>query len=415
MTLPLNTSRYFAVMPAAGSGSRLGAAQPKQYLDLAGRPMIVRTAEALLAAPWLERLVIVVAPQDRQAEQLLTKLPRSSVVPEGGATRRDSVIAGLRALRRHFAAADEDWVLVHDAARPALGPELLERLSGALTGDAVGGLLAVPVGDTVKRFSEGKLETLSREGLWLAQTPQMFRFGVLLDALVRFPDVTDEASAIERAGLVPKLVPGTRGNFKVTTPDDLEAMRRAFGAAENPMQQDAAERSGGARCASKAASAGLRIGQGYDVHALVPGRPLVIGGVTIAHRHGLLGHSDADVLLHALTDALLGAAGLGDIGRHFPDSDPRFSGADSRALLAEAHARVKAAGYRIVNLDATVIAQAPRLAPHIEAMKASIASALDLDIACVNIKAKTNERLGFTGRGEGIAAEAVALIEGQAG
>ena len=234
MSSPRRVPRYFAVMPAGGSGSRLGASIPKQYLELDGMPMIRRAALAMLAAPWIDRLVVVGAAGDEQAANALAGLPRTSAVPEGGETRRASVLGGLRALRREIGVADDDWVLVHDAARPGLDPAALERLRADLADDAVGGLLAMPVSDTVKRATSAMAsnasvaETVPRAGLWLAQTPQMFRFGLLLDALTRFDDVTDEASAIERAGLSPRLVPGTLSNFKVTSAEDLATMRRLF-------------------------------------------------------------------------------------------------------------------------------------------------------------------------------------------
>lgn len=231
---PLRVPRHFAVMPAGGAGSRLGAAIPKQYLDLHGEPMIVHAARALLAAPWIERLVVVVAPGDRRAKLVLAGLPRTMVLAEGGATRRDTVLAGLRWLARETGAGaesagvDDDWVLVHDAARPAIERAALDRLRETLADDPVGGLLAMPVSDTVKRATAAGsvAETVQREGLWLAQTPQMFRFGLLIDALARFGDVTDEAAAIELSGAAPRLVAGDRMNFKVTTADDLELMRR---------------------------------------------------------------------------------------------------------------------------------------------------------------------------------------------
>jgi 2-C-methyl-D-erythritol 4-phosphate cytidylyltransferase len=221
-------------MPAGGAGSRLGAEMPKQYLDLSGEPMIVRAARALLAAPWIERLVVVVAPGDQRAVSALAGLPRTVVLAEGGATRRDTVLAGLRWLARETGAGtegagvDDDWVLVHDAARPALERAALERLREELADDPVGGLLAMPVSDTVKRATAAGAvaETVPREGLWLAQTPQMFRFALLIEALARFGDVTDEAAAIELSGGAPRLVAGDRMNFKVTTAGDLELMRR---------------------------------------------------------------------------------------------------------------------------------------------------------------------------------------------
>lgn len=222
-----SAARFFAVIPAAGTGTRLGAARPKQYLALGGRPMLRWSVDALLAAAWIERVVVVVAPDDRRAAGLLAGLARVEVLGAGGAARRDSVLAGLRALAGSGAHRD-DWVLVHDAARPALTLPLLERLRGGLAESTVGGLLALPVSDTVKRAGgDGRsvAATVERERLWLAQTPQMFRLGLLLDALAAHPLVTDEAAAVECAGHAPLLVEGARANFKVTTAEDFELMR----------------------------------------------------------------------------------------------------------------------------------------------------------------------------------------------
>jgi 2-C-methyl-D-erythritol 4-phosphate cytidylyltransferase/2-C-methyl-D-erythritol 2,4-cyclodiphosphate synthase len=287
-----------------------------------------------------------------------------------------------------------------------------------LATERIGALLALPVADTVKRGGNQRaLQTIDREGLWLAQTPQVFGLGRLREALVRHHSVTDEASAIEANGLSPALVAGNLRNFKVTTMDDLQAMRDSLALS----RESAAPSSTTSSAASSAASAGVagvagaagarfRIGQGWDVHALVPGRALLIGGVAIPFERGLLGHSDADVLLHAITDAMLGAAALGDIGRHFPDTDARFAGADSRVLLREALVRVRAAGWVPGNIDCTVVAQAPKLASHIPAMVAAIAADLDIAPSQVNVKAKTAEKLGFAGRGEGIEAHATVLL-----
>jgi 2-C-methyl-D-erythritol 4-phosphate cytidylyltransferase/2-C-methyl-D-erythritol 2,4-cyclodiphosphate synthase len=394
---PLATpARHFAVVPAAGIGARMGADRPKQYLALQGASLLEHTVRALLADPVFACVLVVVAPGDTLAQTLPgLNDARVKVAAVGGATRRDSVLGGLDALAAECAAGANDWVWVHDAARPGIDPSALKRLHDALVDEPVGAVLALPVADTVKRAqamaSDGapvRLQaTLPRDGLWLAQTPQVFRFAMLREALIRHPAVTDEAGAIEAQGLAPRLVPGSRRNTKVTTMDDLQTLRGDDG--------------GGLS---------LRIGQGWDVHALVPGRALVIGGVTIPSPRGLLGHSDADVLLHAITDALLGAAGLGDIGRHFPDTDPAFAGADSRQLLRETMRRVAAAGWAVGNIDATVVAQSPRLAPHLPAMVAAIAADLGVSPGSVNVKAKTSEKLGFAGRGEGIEAHAVALL-----
>mgnify|MGYP000031082542 CR=1 FL=1 len=274
-------------------------------------------------------------------------------------------------------------------------PRLRELIDACLA-DPVGGLLALPVADTLKQ-SDGdrSAATIDRSAKWAAQTPQMFRLGQLQQALAR-PGVavTDEASAIEALGLAPRLVPGDQENFKLTWPADFALAERLLAARAAPRQTPV-----------------LRLGEGWDVHQLVTGRPLVLGGITIPHSHGLLGHSDADALLHAITDALLGAAALGDIGRHFPDTDAQFQGAASGVLLAEAARRVRAAGWAIGNIDSTIVAQAPKLAPHIPAMVARIAVLLGLDTAQVNVKAKTAEKLGPVGEGRAIEARAVCLLQ----
>ncbi len=382
-------ARCIGLIPAAGEGARLGGETPKQYLELAGRPMVAHAAAALLAHPAVELAFVVLAPDDERWATHDWSAFQDRLAPLwcGGATRRDSVLNGLIAMAN--VVDPEDWVLVHDAARPCLAREDLARLIENVGDDDVGGILAVPLADTLKRSDEaGRIAaTAPRDGLWLAQTPQMFRHGTLLRAIGGAGHVTDEASAVEALGLRPRLVPGSGRNLKVTFAGDALIA-----------ETSAARRS-------------MRIGQGFDVHALVPGRKLVVGGVEIPFEKGLAGHSDADVLLHAITDALLGAAGLGDIGRHFPDTDPAYKDADSRRLLREAVARVRAAGYSVVNVDATIIAQAPRMAPHVPAMTANIAADLGVEVGRVNVKAKTTERLGFTGRGEGIAAEAVALLD----
>jgi 2-C-methyl-D-erythritol 4-phosphate cytidylyltransferase/2-C-methyl-D-erythritol 2,4-cyclodiphosphate synthase len=382
------TARRFALIPAAGQGIRAGAQGPKQYRTVAGAPMLVHAVRALLADPRVDTVFVVLAADDEGFASLEWGGDAARVAPLycGGPSRRDSVFNGLVAMAN--VVDPDDWVLVHDAARPCLERDVLARLIDTVSGDDVGGLLALPVADTLKRGGDDAriVATEPRAGRWGAQTPQMFRHGTLLEALGAATDVTDEAAAVERLGLRPVLVPGSTRNLKVTFPDD-------FATAERLLEGRT-----------------MRIGQGFDVHALVEGRPLVIGGVTIPFERGLLGHSDADVLLHAVTDALLGAAALGDIGRHFPDTDARYRGADSRVLLREAAARVRAAGYAVVNVDATIVAQAPRMAPHIPAMVANIAADLGLAEGTVNVKAKTTERLGFAGRGEGIAAEAIAAL-----
>ena len=380
-----------ALIPCAGVGARAGATGPKQYQTVAGKPLVAHTLAALTAVARIETTLVVLAPGDTRFDAL--GLARAGVWSArcGGATRAASVRAGLRALRER-GAADDDWVLVHDAARCLLSSALVERLIDACEADAVGGLLAMPLADTLKQGGDGRvLATVDRTGKWVAQTPQMFRLALLERALdAAGPEVTDEASAIEALGLSPRLVEGALENVKITWPEDFVLAGRLL--------------------ESRMSSGMLRIGEGWDTHALVVGRPLVLGGVTIAHSHGLLGHSDADALLHAITDALLGAAGLGDIGAHFPDTDPAFAGADSGALLGETVRRVRAAGWAPVNVDATIVAQAPKMAPHIPAMRQRLAELLGLAPQEVNVKAKTAELMGPVGEGRSIEARAVCLL-----
>jgi 2-C-methyl-D-erythritol 4-phosphate cytidylyltransferase/2-C-methyl-D-erythritol 2,4-cyclodiphosphate synthase len=381
-----------ALLPCAGVGERAASAGPKQYATVAGRSVVAHTLATLARVPRIARTLVVLAPGDAQFE---AAAPGFAGIAEriGGATRAASVRAGLAALERHGAHAD-DWVLVHDAARCLVTPTAIERLIDACLADEVGGLLALPLADTLKDADgERSRATVDRRGKWLAQTPQMFRLGTLAQALDAAGDaLTDEAGAIEARGLKPLPVPGEADNFKLTWPDDFERAERVL-----------ASRQGSAMTA-------MRIGEGWDVHALVTGRPLILGGVTVPHDKGLAGHSDADALAHAITDALLGAAGLGDIGRHFPDTDPRFEGADSMALLAQAAQCVRDAGYAIGNIDSTVVAQAPKLAPHIPAMRARLAQALGLDADQVNVKAKTAEKMGPVGEGRAIEARATCLV-----
>lgn len=384
--------------------------------------MLRWAVRALLTDDRVEQVRVAVAEDDAVAAPLLADLPRTVCRPCGGPTRAATVLGALRDAGLH----DADWVLVHDAARPGLPADALGRLIDLCTQHGQGGLLAEPVADTVKRaeteaptHGARRVETsVSRDGLWLAQTPQMFQAGALraaLDAFSDDPRVTDEASAMELAGHRPLLVAGSLRNFKVTWPEQFALMERLLAPEADAVTPDAVavtDHRAGARQPATENFMKIRVGQGFDVHALVEGRDLIIGGVTIPHTHGLLGHSDADVLLHAVTDAVLGAAGLGDIGRHFPDTDPRYAGADSRMLLRAAMDKVEQAGWKVVNVDATVHAQAPKIGPHAAAMVANIAADLRVDGGCVNVKAKTNENLGYLGRKEGIAATVVVLLAG---
>jgi 2-C-methyl-D-erythritol 4-phosphate cytidylyltransferase/2-C-methyl-D-erythritol 2,4-cyclodiphosphate synthase len=393
--------RLYALVPCAGSGARAGAQGPKQYVPLDGQALVGHTLRALQQVGRLHAVMVMLAPDDTAFEREVPEFagPRAWVVRAGGATRAATVTNGLIALQER-GVADDDWVLVHDAARALIRPQWVDRLIDACVGDAVGGLLALPMADTLKSEEGGRAaSTVDRGGKWAAQTPQMFRLRALRDALAHAGDaVTDDASAIEATGARPKLVLGDAANIKITWPEDFvraQALLRAVSEGVTSMQASA-----------------LRLGEGWDVHALVAGRPLILGGVTIPHTHGLLAHSDGDALLHAIIDAMFGAAALGDIGRHFPDTAVEHQGADSIALLAEAAKRVRAAGWQIVNIDSTIVAQAPKLSPHIDAMRERIASALALDIARINVKAKTAEKMGAVGEGRAIEARAICLLQG---
>jgi 2-C-methyl-D-erythritol 4-phosphate cytidylyltransferase/2-C-methyl-D-erythritol 2,4-cyclodiphosphate synthase len=402
VTAPQKARRIWAVVPAAGRGERFeksaGSANlPKQYAPLAGTTVLECSLRPLLSEPRIERVVVVIAADDARwrehaprSEKLLTAL--------GGASRQDSVLAGLKMLREH--ASPEDWVLVHDAARPCLEPADVAALIAALEAGASGAVLAAPVVDTVKRERDGVVsETVDRSGLWRALTPQAFALGELERALEEaarsHTAVTDESQAMERQGVRAALVQGSPFNIKVTRAADLEAAARILQGAEK-----------------RTMSGKMRIGQGFDVHTFGAGDHVVLGGVRIAHDRGVIAHSDGDVVIHALCDALLGALGQGDIGRHFPDTDPRYRGADSRLFLRTVAAMVRAAGYSVVNADVTVLAEAPRIAAHRGAMAANLAEDLDVAPELINIKATTTERMGFVGRGEGLAAQATVLLEG---
>jgi 2-C-methyl-D-erythritol 4-phosphate cytidylyltransferase/2-C-methyl-D-erythritol 2,4-cyclodiphosphate synthase len=376
---------------------------PKQLLLVAGQSLLDRSV-ALFAGHAQVDEVVVALPQDHAAvpPSFLTASGTPIRVVAGGARRQDSVANA-------FQAVDEraEVVVIHDAARPFASRDLIARTIAAAKeyGAAVA---AVQSRDTVKRArSSGGQErfveeTLARDTIYLAQTPQAFRRTVLAAAIAAggTVDATDEASLAERAGHSVRIVDGEWSNIKVTTPDDLAAA--------------AAFARRGTDAASGTTERMTRIGTGYDLHRLVEGRPLVIGGVVVPHDRGALGHSDADVVCHAMTDAILGAASLGDIGRHFPDSDPRWKDASSLDLLGRAVALVAARGYAVVNVDATVVLERPKIKDHVDAMRSAVAAALGIDPAQVGIKGKTNEGVDAVGRGEAIAAHAVALLDQRA-
>ncbi len=385
--------RVGAVVAGGGAGRRAGLA--KQWLELGGESVLRRAARALLASGVVDELVLVVPPGDeaRAAAELLG-LGGGARAVAGGAARSDSVRNGVAAL------PDCPIVLVHDAARPFASPALARRVGEAAARDGAA-LAAVPVTDTVKRAADDagatggagarppRVEaTLDRRTLWLAQTPQGFRRELLLAAFreagADAAAATDECALVERLGAPVTLVPGEPSNFKITGPEDVARARALL-------------------------EAPFATGVGYDTHRFAPGRRLVLGGVEF-EGDGLLGHSDADVCAHAIGDAVLGAAGLGDLGRHFPDTDPRWRGVSSLSLLGEIARLAREHGWRLGNCDVTIAARRPKVAPRREEMQARLAGALGVDPARVNVKATTGEEMGFVGRGEGIAAHAVALL-----
>lgn len=391
--------RTAAIVAAGGRGHRFGGPQPKQLRDVAGRAILDRSVAALLAHDAIDE-VIVALPAEVAADPppyLRVALKPLRLVT-GGNRRQDSVANA-------FAVVGEsvDVVLIHDAARPFVSPALITRTIQAAV-EAGAAVAALPSRDTVKRGGEDQrfvTETLPRERIFLAQTPQAFRRLVLRDALAlaeQGAEATDEATLAERAGHPVRLVAGEPRNIKITEPEDL-AVAEAIAREE--------ERRGPADAVH---DPGWRVGNGYDLHRLVDGRPLILGGVNIPFERGLLGHSDADAVCHALTDAILGAAAAGDIGRHFPDTDPRYAGASSLDLLSRAAAIVRERGFSIVNADVVVIAQRPKIAPYAEAMCDNLAGALDLPRDRISVKAKTNEGVDAVGRGEAIATHAVALL-----
>jgi 2-C-methyl-D-erythritol 4-phosphate cytidylyltransferase / 2-C-methyl-D-erythritol 2,4-cyclodiphosphate synthase len=375
-----------ALVVAAGRGTRLGAPLPKQYLPLAGKPLLRYSLETLARHPAIDGIRVVFNPDDRPhyeaASRGLDLLPPVA----GGAARQDSVRLGLESLD----GLGTERVLIHDGARPFLDAATIDRVLGALDA-APAAIPALPLRDTVKRATEGIVsETLDRASLWRAQTPQGFHYRPILAAhrAAAGSDLSDDAAVAERAGFAVRLVVGSEENFKVTTGDDLVQAERLLAARQGD----------------------IRTGQGFDVHAFGPGDHVWLCGVKVPHDKGLVGHSDADVGLHALTDAILGALGAGDIGMHFPPGHAKWRGAPSHLFLRHAADLVATAGGSIAHVDVTLICERPKVGPHRDAMVARMAKILAIDKRRVSVKATTTEKLGFTGRGEGIAGQAVATL-----
>ncbi|MDM7957198.1 bifunctional 2-C-methyl-D-erythritol 4-phosphate cytidylyltransferase/2-C-methyl-D-erythritol 2,4-cyclodiphosphate synthase [Blastomonas sp.] len=388
-SLASDTPRTAALIVAAGKGLRAGGDVPKQFADYDGKPLLRHSVEAF--ARWQSAPLIVVVigeGQDAMARAALGELDGIALVT-GGAERSDSVRLGLLAIA---ALGGIDRVFIHDAARPALSSDVLDRLNAALDHHQ-GAVPVLPVVDSIARGADGVMEqAVDRAQLWRIQTPQAFRFDAILTAHLGWPSdqaATDDSQIARAHGLGVALVEGDEALTKITFAKDLAVPHSPV-----PMP----------------APMIARTGMGYDVHRLVVGEELWLGGIKIAHDKGLAGHSDADVALHAITDALLGAMALGDIGEHFPPSDPQWRGADSARFLAHAASLVRAKGGVIANIDLTIICEEPKIGPHKASIQQRIATLLDLRPDQVGVKATTTERLGFTGRGEGIAAQAAASI-----
>jgi 2-C-methyl-D-erythritol 4-phosphate cytidylyltransferase/2-C-methyl-D-erythritol 2,4-cyclodiphosphate synthase len=379
-------SLVYALVVAAGQGSRFGAPLPKQYLPLGGANILRHAVAAFVEHPRVANVLVAIRPEDRALFD--SSVSGLAVMPPimGGATRQDSVRLGLEAL----VAFRPHRVLIHDGARPFPDHQLVDRVIDALD-KAVAAIPCLPLRDTIKRAEGGTIrETIDRSALWRAQTPQGFHFDAILAAhrATIGRELTDDAAVAEAAGLTPAIVAGSEDNLKVTTQEDLAAAERLIAARQGD----------------------IRIGQGFDVHPFVSGDHLWICGVRVPHGMSLAGHSDADVGLHALTDAVLGAIGAGDIGVHFSPSDLRWRGAASDQFLRHAADLVRARGGAVAAVDVTIICERPKIAPYRAAMVERIAAVLGITPDRVSVKATTTEKLGFTGRAEGIAAQAVATV-----
>jgi 2-C-methyl-D-erythritol 4-phosphate cytidylyltransferase/2-C-methyl-D-erythritol 2,4-cyclodiphosphate synthase len=382
-----------AIVAAGGRGVRLGADRPKQFLDIGGRSILETSVGALAASDRIDEIIVALPEEHLETGKAWPASSKPILFVAGGARRQDSVANAFAKSSRHA-----DVIVIHDAARPFVTAEVIARTVDAAQAHGAA-IAAIPVRDTVKQTDDPSRDgsrriraTIARDTIFLAQTPQAFRRDVLERAIAegKSIDATDEAMLVERLGLPVHVVEGEARNVKITTAEDLAAAQSA-------------PHKGGPYALT-------RIGNGYDLHKLVAGRPLILAGVKIPFELGLLGHSDADIVCHAVTDAILGAAGIGDIGRLFPDTDPKWKDADSIALLKGAVARLHDAGYRVSNVDVTVIAQQPKLLPYLEQMRANLAAALGIEPGAVSVKGKTNEGVDSMGRGESMACHAIALV-----
>ncbi len=380
------------ILVAAGEGRRFGAAGNKLLAEVGGRPLIEMTLHHVMQSSFLDEVILVTTPEERDMFSDIVHRVAGGIpvhFADGGRTRMESVAKGLGAVSEKA-----EIVLVHDGARPGVTGADFDRLISVISKETPAALFALDCVDTIKETDEtGRVtRTPCRERLKRAQTPQGARANIFRDCMARALsehwDVTDDASLLEKCGVPVLCLPGREEFFKVTFPEDAKRIEKTEAGSSPP----------------------FRVGQGYDIHRFAADRPLVLGGVKIRETDGLLGHSDADVLIHAVMDALLGAAGLPDIGHWFPDTDARFAGVSSLALLERVRETIEKAGYSVGNLDVTVLAEAPKLAPHKEKMKENLANALQISPRQISVKATTNETLGAIGRREGIAAMAVALL-----
>jgi 2-C-methyl-D-erythritol 4-phosphate cytidylyltransferase/2-C-methyl-D-erythritol 2,4-cyclodiphosphate synthase len=379
-----------AIIVAGGRGVRARGGLPKQYRQLGGQPLLRRTIACFARHPSVDALRVVIHPDD--AGLYAESAAGFDLLPpvHGGAQRQDSSRNGLESLSD----LNPVNVLIHDAARPFADEGTIQRVIDTLSDETPAALAAIPVSDTLKRADEADrvAGTVDRTRLWRAQTPQGFRYAAILAAhrSQAGRDLTDDAAVAEAAGLPVKLVPGSPDNIKVTMPEDFSRAERFL--------------------AAQAAAGEYRTAAGFDVHPFEPGDHVMLCGVRVPHSHGLAGHSDSDVGLHALTDALLGCIGAGDIGSHFPPSDPQWRGVDSAVFLAHAAQLVANAGAVLRHVDVTLICEAPKVGPHREVMRARLAEILGISIDRVSVKATTTDGLGFLGRREGIAAQAAATV-----
>ncbi|NUB43201.1 bifunctional 2-C-methyl-D-erythritol 4-phosphate cytidylyltransferase/2-C-methyl-D-erythritol 2,4-cyclodiphosphate synthase [Fertoebacter nigrum] len=374
-----------AIIVAAGRGTRAGGDLPKQWQPLAGQPVLAHVLAVFAAHPGIDRVVLVIHPEDRARAGTLA-LPCDLV--HGGATRDASVRNALEAL----AGAGVARVLIHDGARPLVTPQLIDRLLAALHA-APGAAPALPVSDALWRGAMGRVAgTQDRADLFRAQTPQAFHFDAILAAHRGFRGIAaDDVEVARAAGLDVAIVEGDENNLKLTYPGDFARAARLITARQE-------------------AAMDIRTGNGFDVHRFGPGDQVWLCGVSVPHDFGLVGHSDADVGMHSLTDAIYGALAEGDIGQHFPPSDPQWKGAASHIFLAHAVGRAQARGFRLTHADVTLICEYPKIGPHAAAMRAALAGIMGVEVDRVSVKATTSEKLGFTGRGEGIAAMATATL-----